>query len=84
VTTLVIDRETLPETVSSLFRSPRITIQQRQSGGEVVMSPVINPDDYPNDTEYLKAIPGMMESIFESINAPKSERVTRKELWGDV
>jgi hypothetical protein len=33
----------------------------------------INPDDYDNDTDYLNAIPGMTESIIESMNAPLSE-----------
>jgi hypothetical protein len=73
MTTIVIDRESLPESVSSFFRTPRIVVQQRQSGGEVVFSPVVNPDDFDNDTDYLNAIPGMMESIIASINAPASE-----------
>jgi uncharacterized phage-associated protein len=29
--------------------------------------------DYDNDTDYLNSIPGMMESITESINSPPSE-----------
>jgi len=33
----------------------------------------IDPDDYDNDTDYLNAIPGMAESIIESMNAPRSE-----------
>jgi hypothetical protein len=37
------------------------------------LSPVIDPADYDNDTDYLNAIPGMAESIIESMNAPASE-----------
>jgi len=33
----------------------------------------IDPDDYDNDTDYLNAVPGMAESIIESMNAPRSE-----------
>jgi hypothetical protein len=74
MTTIVIDRESLPEPISSLFHTPRIAVLQRQSGGEALFSPVVNPDDFDNDTDYLNAIPGMMESIIASINAPPEER----------
>jgi len=74
MTTIVIDRESLPESVSSLFHTPRIVVLQRQSGGAALFSPVVNPDDFDNDTDYLNAIPGMMESIMASINAPPEER----------
>jgi len=81
--TLVIDRTALPEPVSSYFAAPRIAVIRQQSG-DVTLSPVIDPNDYDNDTDYLNAIPGMMDSITASINAPKSERVTKKELWANV
>jgi len=74
VATIVIDRESLPEPVSSLFRTSRIVVQQQQCGGAAVFSPVVNPDEFDNDTDYLNAIPGMMESIIASINAPEEER----------
>jgi len=81
--TLVIDRVALPEPVSAYFDAPRIAVTRQQSG-DVILSPIIDPNDYNNDTDYLNAIPGMMESIIASIKAPKSERVTKKELWADV
>ena len=81
--TLVIDRTALPEPVSSYFAAPRIAVTRQQSG-DVTLSPVIDPDDYDNDTDYLNAIPGMMDSIIASINAPISERITEEELWTDV
>jgi hypothetical protein len=74
MTTIVIDRESLPDSISSLFRTSRIVVQQRQCGGAAVFSPVVNPGDFDNDTDYLSAIPGMMESIIASINAPVEER----------
>jgi hypothetical protein len=80
--TLVIDRAALPEPVSSCFAVPRIAVIPRQDG-DVTLSPIIDPDDYDNDTDYLNAIPGMMESIMESINAPASERVPLEKLWDD-
>jgi len=84
MTTIVIDRESLPESVSSFFRTPRIVVQQRQSGGEVVFSPVVNPDDFDNDTDYLNAIPGMLEKINDARNAPKSERKPVPREWFNV
>ncbi len=80
MTTIVIDRKILPEPLLSLIGAPRIVVSQRHSGGEVVLVPAtevddvdIDPDDYDNDTDYLNAIPGMAESIIESMNAPRSE-----------
>jgi len=84
MTTMVLERKTLPESLSSYFVTPRIAVSQTKNGGEVTLSPVIDPNDYDNDTDYLNAIPGMMESIMESINAPKSERVPLKKVWPDV
>jgi len=49
-------------------------VQQRQSGGEALFSPVVNPDDFDNDADYLNAIPDMMEPIMASINTPPEER----------
>lgn len=82
MTAIVIDREILPEPLHSLIGAPRIVVLQRREGGEVVLAPAveadesgfgIDPDDYDNDTDYLNAIPGMAESIIESMNAPRSE-----------
>jgi len=33
----------------------------------------IDPDDYPDTTAYLNAIPGMAESLIELMNTPVSE-----------
>jgi PHD/YefM family antitoxin component YafN of YafNO toxin-antitoxin module len=45
----------------------------RQRGGDVLLSPIIDPDDYDNDTDYLNAIPGMAEKLIEGMNTPLSE-----------
>ncbi|GBU22034.1 hypothetical protein R80B4_01937 [Fibrobacteres bacterium R8-0-B4] len=80
--TIVIDRATLPSTVSYCFATPRVAVIQ-QPDGDVTLSPIIDPNDYDNDTDYLNAIPGMMESINEGIDAPESECVDVKEVWPD-
>jgi len=80
--TLVIDRATLPEPVSSCFAVPRIAMIRRQSG-DVTLSPIIDPADYDNDTDYLNAIPGMAEKLISGMNTPLSECVSYDELWDD-
>jgi hypothetical protein len=79
--TLVIDRQILPEQVSSFFGASRIAVSQ-QLDGNVVLSPIIDPDDYDNDTDYLNAIPGMAEKIIDGHNTPLSEcRRVPEELF---
>jgi len=82
MTTMVIDRASLPDTVSHCFTSPRIAVIP-QKDGDVTLSPIINPDDYDNVTDYLNAIPGMMDTINEGIDAPESECVDVTEVWPD-
>jgi hypothetical protein len=85
--TLVIDRKILPEPLLSFIGADRVRVERRAA--EVVLTPVmvddeddgINPDDYKTDAEYLNAIPGMRESIFEAANTPASERVPVPEEW---
>jgi hypothetical protein len=79
---LIIERGALPETIFSIIGAPRIKVERE--AGRVILSPVINPDDYDNDTDYLKAIPGMMEKIMEGVNAPASDGVLVEEIWPDV
>jgi len=79
--TLVIDRRTLPSSVSSFFTVPRIAVSQ-QRGGDVTLSPIIDPDDYDNDTDYLNAIPGYMGKIDETLTSPNEEwEEVPKELF---
>jgi hypothetical protein len=40
---------------------------------DVLSPPIIDPDDYDNDTDYLNAIPGMAEKLIEGMNTPLSE-----------
>jgi len=73
MTTLVIDRTTPMKDVLSIMGASKLRIDvdaERRTG---TIAPVIDPDDYDNDTDYLEAIPGMMESILESVNTPRSE-----------
>jgi hypothetical protein len=86
MTTLVIDRQTLPETILPFIGSPRIAVAAES--GRVILSPAedetepyidgpdidyIDPADYPDTTAYLNAIPGMAESIISGMNMPLNE-----------
>ena len=77
MSTLVIDRATLPESVSSLFSSPRVAVMRRRNDGGVTLFPIINPEGFDNDTDYLNAIPGMVDKILAADNTPDDE-------WEDV
>jgi hypothetical protein len=88
--TLVIDRATLPEPMSSRFTSPRIAMI-RQRGGDYLLSPIIDPDeydidpdDYPDTTAYLNAIPGCAERLIESLNNPGEHRPLPKDFFDEV
>jgi len=64
--TTAIDRKTaFPDHVSELFGASRTAAAQQPDR--------IDPADYDNNTDYLNAIPGMAESIINSMNAPMSE-----------
>jgi len=83
MTTLVIDRQTLPETLLSFIGSPRILVSAESD--RVVLTPAadeteaepeeydIDPDDYPDTTAYLNAIPGAVERLLAYRNLPDSE-----------
>jgi len=103
VTTMVIERKTLPKAVSSLFRSPHVHIRVEGETDRLLLTPAkeaddddadadyvdgpdsryIDPADYPDETAYLNAIPGMAESIIASMNAPRSEFVDVPDDWID-
>jgi len=78
VTTLVIDRQLLPEQILSFIGAPRIRVEGE--AGRVVLTPeaetdgpdsdYIDPDDYLDTTAYLNAIPGCAERLIESLNNP--------------
>jgi len=84
MTTLVIDRQTLPEPVSSLLSTARIAVRQSLSGGTITLTPIVDPADYDNETDYLNAIPGMPEKLIEGLNTPSSECIPLERLWDDV
>jgi len=80
MTTLVIDRETLPELFLTYIDANRIKVECDVN--RILLTPApdadtsdddyIDPADYPDTTAYLNAIPGMAESIIASVNAPAS------------
>jgi len=61
VTTLIIDRKTLPEPISSRFHSRRVMFQQRYDGGEATFSPVTDEcesvSDAPTIDELFDRLP---------------------------
>jgi len=52
-----------------------------KGAGCATIAPVINPDDYDNDTDYLNAIPGLMEAIDAEIESPMSEYEDVPDDW---
>jgi len=93
MTTLVVDRQALPEKILSLIgAAPRILVSQgKYGGGDIVLSPAdedddldgeyIDPADYPDTTAYLNAIPGMAESLIELMKTPLNEYETVPEEY---
>lgn len=79
--TLVLDRTTPMDALFSFLGARRVQVSKQSAGATI--TPVIDPADYANDTEYLNAIPGMAESIIASMNAPMSEFISYDELWDD-
>ncbi|GBU20457.1 hypothetical protein R80B4_00335 [Fibrobacteres bacterium R8-0-B4] len=89
MTTLVIGREALQDTLQSLIGASRIKVYS--NAGRVVLTPAtdtddpddgpnsdyIDPADYPDTTAYLNALPGVAERILAYNNLPDDE-------WEDV
>jgi hypothetical protein len=85
MTTLVVDRQTLPEKIMSLIGdAPRILVSQGKYGDrDIVLSPAaeddepgveyIDPADYEDETAYINAIPGLTERLLAYRNLPASE-----------
>ncbi len=67
--------------ISQLDALPESVIDMIQ---RLIYSQKSNPDLFDNDTDYLKSIPGMMESIQEGIGTPLSECLEMSEVWPDV
>jgi len=66
--TLVLDRKTktLPKRTAPVLAPAAETIEVNPDGV------YINPDDYPDTTAYLNAIPGMADMLIQSKNLPNS------------
>jgi hypothetical protein len=78
--TLVIDRSTPIDALFSFMGAQRVKIEMKKTG-RASISPVIDPDDYDNDTDYLSAIPGMAESIMAASASPRSKDIRSPEDW---
>jgi len=71
MTTLVIDRTTPIDSILSIMGASELRLYV--DAGRGIIAPVIDPDDYDNDTDYLNAIPGMAEKLIRGMNTPLSE-----------
>jgi hypothetical protein len=86
MTTLVVDRQALPEKIMSLIGdAPRILVSHggKYGGMDIVLTPgteedepgdeYIDPNDYDNVTDYVNAVPGFAERLLSYRNLPDSE-----------
>jgi len=80
--TLVIDRSTTIETLFSFVGAPRIKAEKE--AGRTLLTPIVDPADYANDTDYLNAIPGFMDKIDARIAADKWEDFPEGWIIRDV
>jgi hypothetical protein len=79
VETLVLERTTPMDALFSFIGASE-QVRMVKDAGKTVAIPVIDPEDYDNDTDYLMAIPGMKEKLVQGMNAPasKCKRVPRE------
>jgi hypothetical protein len=45
----------------------------KEDGRTPTITPVINPDDYDSETDYIHAVPGLADKILAARNSPQSE-----------
>jgi hypothetical protein len=83
--TLVLERTTPIDMLFSFMgASGQLRIVKEAERATATVAPVINPDDYDNDTDYLNAIPGLMEAIDAEIESPDYEDVPDDWFADDV
>lgn len=70
--TLLLKRTTPMDTLFSFVGASDLVRIEKESG-RATISPVIDPADYDNETDYINAIPGMAEKLIMYHNAPASE-----------
>jgi len=83
VETLVLERTTPMDALFSFMSAEYMVRIVKETGKEATIAPVINPDDYDNDTDYLNAIPGMAEKLLAGHNTPLSECIPADKIWDD-
>ncbi|GBU21374.1 hypothetical protein R80B4_01263 [Fibrobacteres bacterium R8-0-B4] len=76
--TIAIDRKSLPETFLAYIGANPV-VRAEFGADSIVFSPApapggdfIDPDDYPDDTAYLNALPGAAERILAYDTLPDS------------
>jgi len=81
MTAMVLERDVLPESLSSYFAASRITVTPRDGG--VFLTPAtaaemddngeyISPDDYLDTMAYLNAVPDTAERLLAYRDVPDS------------
>jgi hypothetical protein len=86
VETLVIDSQTRPESILSFMGGVKRLLAVKQGPSSALLTPAagadefdepevydIDPDDYPDTTAYLNAIPGAVERLLAYRDLPDSE-----------
>jgi len=64
----------------------RVEPNVKEAASKVVAESIVslNGDEFKNDTEYFKQIPGYWESIVEASKEPLEDLVSAKELGWNV
>jgi hypothetical protein len=79
---MTIDRTTPVSDILSLIGTPKARIDF--DAGHGTIERVIDPGDYECDSDYLHAVPGLVDTVLESFAAPASERIPASRMWDDV
>jgi len=72
--TMVLERTTPVDAILSFIGAERVTI--RKDVDKITWTPeddYINPDDYDSETDYLCALPGVVERLNRAHNDPNTE-----------
>jgi len=81
VTTLVLDSETPMTELLAVMGARRLRVEVDESARRGIVAPIINPDDYETDNDYINAVPGWRESIIAAANAPDEDWEDVPEEW---
>jgi len=82
VQTLLLERTTPIDTLFSFMGAgEQLRVVRETERTPAVIAPVIDPDDYDSETDYINAVPGLAEKILAASNSPRSEDEDVPEEW---